>query len=481
LSESALDTLIIGNGIIGLSTALRLCQRAGAQDKIVVVGKRERPGCATLAAAAMMNCFAEVEAGSLDSELERYRFEVSRNAAKRWPDFARELETAAGAAPKTQDAGLYHGGTYIINNTSADDRDEIAFDAIVDALKTYDEPFTFVDPKEVPNYAPEQRYRALRAMHIPNEGWLNPRRMVSLIEHALKTFPNFSFVDDEVERIHATAKEITSVTTRGGVSLSADKYLLASGATSTDLLAASEIDLGIQRIFYGVGVSIQLSSPDFPHKECVRTPNRGLACGLYTVPFLDGSDRPQDNILIGATNFISPVPQQYGRLTSVETLMRGAIEQINHNFYKANLVGVNVGWRPTSQDTLPLIGPTRLSNLVVATGTKRDGLHLSPVISEIIAAMLRGEAVDPRFAAFAPDRKPLRLLTREKAIAKTVRHQINASYQHGFVPAHGPMRKQLEASLRDNLEKLHDQVGAKDWGIPPEMIDMYRYGHARMS
>ena len=42
------------------------------------------------------------------------------------------------------------------------------------------------------------------------------------------------------------------------------------------------------------------------------------------------------------------------------------------------------------------------------------------------------------------------------------------------------MRKQLEASLRDNLEKLHDQVGAKDWGIPPEMIDMYRYGHARM-
>lgn len=31
---------------------------------------------------------------------------------------------------------------------------------------------------------------------------------------------------------------------------------------------------------------------------------------------------------------------------------------------------------------------------------------------------------------------------------------------------------------RDGLERLHDQVGAHDWGIPPEMLDMYRYGHA---
>jgi glycine oxidase len=469
-----LDTLIVGNGIIGLSTAFRLCQRAGAQDKITIVGKRERPGSATLAAAAMMNCFAEIEAGSLETELERYRFEVSRTAARRWPAFAQELEAAAGGA------GLYHPGTYIINNTAADDLDESNFDAIVAVLREFDEPFTFVEPNEVPNYDPEQRFRALRAMHIPNEGWLNPRRLMALLEQALNTFPNVSFVDDEVERIHATTKEITSVTTRGGVSMSADRYLLATGATSTDLLAASGIDLGMQRIFYGVGVSIELGSPDYPHKECVRTPNRGMACGLYTVPYLDGSDRPQNHILIGATNFISPVPCQYGRLTSVEGLMRGAIEQINHNFYRADMIRLNVGWRPTSQDSLPLIGPTRLSNLIVATGTKRDGLHLSPVISEIIAAMLLGEAADRRFAAFAPDRAPLRLLTREKAIAKTVRGQVNAAYQHGFVPAHGPMRKQMEASFRDNLERLHDEVGAKDWGIPPEMIDMYRYGHARM-
>jgi glycine oxidase len=475
-----LDTLIIGNGVIGLSTAFRLCQRASPQDKIVIVGKQDRPGSATLAAAAMMNCFAEVEAGGLDTELERYRFEVSRSAAQRWPGFARELEAAAEASAPEEGGGLYHGGTFIINNTSADDLDELNFDAIVAALQEFDEPFIFVDPKAVPNYDPEQRYRALRAMHIPNEGWLNPRRLVDLLEQALKRFPNLRFIDDEVERIHASTNEIISATTRTGVSLTADKYLLASGATTTDLLALSGIDLGMQRIFYGVGVSIELGSPNHPHKECVRTPNRGLACGLYTVPYLDGSDRPQDHILIGATNFISPVPQQYGRLTSVESLMRGAIEQINHNFYRADMIRVNVGWRPTSQDSLPLIGGTRLSNLVVATGTKRDGLHLSPLISEIISALLLGESVDPRFAAFAPDRAPLRLLTREKAIAKTVRHQINAAYQHGFVPSHGPMRKQLEASFRENLERLHDEVGAKDWGIPPEMTDMYRYGHARM-
>jgi hypothetical protein len=32
--------------------------------------------------------------------------------------------------------------------------------------------------------------------------------------------------------------------------------------------------------------------------------------------------------------------------------------------------------------------------------------------------------------------------------------------------------------FKDGLERLHDHIGAFDWGIPPEMLDMYRYGHA---
>jgi hypothetical protein len=196
------------------------------------------------------------------------------------------------------------------------------------------------------------------------------------------------------------------------------------------------------------------------------------------VPYFQGPNDTNDHVLIGASNFISPVPYQYGRITSVESLMRGAMEQINTNFYRADLVRVNVGWRPTSQDTYPLLGKTSVDNLIIATGTKRDGFHLAPLIAERIVNLLMGESVEERFACFSPERKPIRALTREQAIEKAVRHQMSAAYQHGFVPPLSRMPSQVSQMFKDGLERLHDHIGAFDWGIPPEMLDMYRYGHA---
>jgi hypothetical protein len=120
-----------------------------------------------------------------------------------------------------------------------------------------------------------------------------------------------------------------------------------------------------------------------------------------------------------------------------------------------------------------------MQNLFVATGTKRDGFHMSPLLSDIIAAMMCGEDVDSRFSVFSPERPLIRTLTREQAISKAARHLASASYQHGFVPPHGRMPEQLYRATVDDLSRLHDQIGAIDWGIPPEMLDMYRYGHAK--
>ena len=56
-----MHTVIIGNGIIGLTTAFRLARRAGSKDRVTLIGKKIRPGSATLAAGAMLNSFAEIE------------------------------------------------------------------------------------------------------------------------------------------------------------------------------------------------------------------------------------------------------------------------------------------------------------------------------------------------------------------------------------------------------------------------------------
>jgi hypothetical protein len=110
-------------------------------------------------------------------------------------------------------------------------------------------------------------------------------------------------------------------------------------------------------------------------------------------------------------------------------------------------------------------------------GTKRDGFHLSPILCRDLVRAMRGEPIDAGYAELAPERPLIRNLSREAAIAKGVRHQLNASYQHDFVSAKNRMVEQLAKAYRADLEALHDQVGADSWGVPPELLDMYRHGH----
>lgn len=477
-----MHTIILGNGIIGMSIAFRLLKSSKPNDIITIVGKKSRVCAATFAAPAMLNSFAELEGGSLKSDIDLYRFELSRLATKLWPAFEKEVnETAVIASNyKLSDIDTYESGTYIINNTAADDLDDENFDAIVEGLKKYKEPFSHLSPSDIPNYMPDQKNRAARAIYINSEGWVNPRLLMYKIELVLESHPNVKFIDADVKNLNQINSEVGSAVLDNGEHIIGDKFVLATGANSTEVLNQSNFDVPIQRIFYGVGVSVEIKSPDYQHVKCIRTPNRGLACGLYTAPYKVAQNAPKDHIIIGASNFLSPVPYHHGRLTSVETIMRGAMEQINVNFYRADFVKVNIGWRPTSQDTYPLLGKTSLKNLIVATGTKREGFHLAPIISESIVSILLDKSIDERFLMFSPERKVMRTLTRDEAISKSVRHQMSAAYQHGFQPSINRMPDQIKLMYKDALERLHDQVGAYDWGIPPEMLDMYRYGHAKV-
>jgi glycine oxidase len=482
-----MHTVVIGNGIIGLAIAFRLARRAGSKDRITLIGKKMRPGSATLAAGAMLNSFAEIEKDSLESELDMYRFELSHLATKMWPKFERELIDATGSClpsgcKKCQGfagGGCVDTGTYVVNNTAADDLDDENFDAILKALQDFNEPYRLVNPGDIPNYMPEQRHRATRALYIENEGWFNPRLMVEKLDAALARFPQVSVLEGNVDRLDGGPGGVTAAVLESGDRVLADNFVVATGSTVSSLIEKSKLGIEMQRIFHGIGVSIEIRSSDYPHSKCIRTPNRGLACGIYTVPYFTDPAEPADHILIGASNFVSPEPVSHGRISSVESILNAAIEQVNFNFYRAELIRVNVGCRPTSQDTYPLIGKTSIDNLIIATGTKRDGFHMSPLISEQVASMVYGEKIDDRLAWFSPERSLIRSMTREEAIVKAVRHQMSAAYQHGFSPSKSRMPAQLKEMYRADLERLHDQVGAKDWGIPPEMLDMYRYGHAK--
>ena len=80
---------IIGNGSVGLSLASGLILE-NSQLKISIVGPFSRDNSASMAAAAMLNSFAELEPNCLDLPRDQIKFKASQAASKLWPSFFEE-------------------------------------------------------------------------------------------------------------------------------------------------------------------------------------------------------------------------------------------------------------------------------------------------------------------------------------------------------------------------------------------------------
>ncbi len=456
-------TVVVGNGVLALSLAVELVSRKHPGE-ILVVGQPARPGCATLAAGAMLNSFAELEEGSLDTPIDRTRFDLSREATSAWTSWVGKLRSmGAEVEPRW--------GTVILNNAASNALDDANFNAILAALKDFNEPFEEIDPSSIRGYSPSPRSRAIRAIRLPREGYVNPRDLLSAYERILIASERVKFVPASVTGLRIEDSKIQGVQIEDGEPLTADTVIIANGAGCSRLFAEHLELRDIPRVFYGVGCSLLVNTGDLTPDTVIRTPNRGLACGIYQVPYERGVS------CIGATNFISPEPEFHVRLTSAEALMRAAMDQLNTGYYKAGLAKINIGFRPTSADTYPILGKTRVPGLFVISGTKRDGIHMAPIWAAEMANLIFGAAADPRIDAFRPHRPLIREMTKERAIAKTLRHMLSAAYQHDFELPKMGWERRIEDFLSARIEDVYRETGITDFGIPPELLDMYKYGH----
>ena len=474
-----MKVVIIGNGILALSIAFKLLKNSDSD--ITIVGPSNRFGAATPCAGAMLNSFAELEHGSLDSEASQEYFGMSYLATQQWPDFERELIDYAGdklpsecASCQVLTGGCFSKGTYIINNAMSDQLEDLNYHAIVKGLDDFNEQYSEVDPKDIPNYFPEPRHRALKALYIHNEGWLNPKIVLKKLDNILYTNPRVTYVDQRVTAISESNGNVTSITTESGLLIKGDEFVLANSFGVSELLSGTSFDEVVQPIFSSVGVSLEIKSPDANHTHVIRTPNRGGGCGIYAVPYFKGPGESKNHVLIGASSVVTIKPRFNGRIVSVAHLLHSAINEINLNFYNAELIHTNVGNRPTSLDQYPLLGRAADSNLLIATGTKRDGFHLAPLISDYIYNLICHPKKEDPYKLFSPTRKLIRNISREKAIDALVVGKINEAYQHGFHASSIFQIQQLESDWRRTITEVHDQVGAQSWGIPNQMLGVYR-------
>jgi glycine/D-amino acid oxidase-like deaminating enzyme len=448
---------IVGNGIIGLSVAREL-KKIDKSNVIFVFGYQNRVGAGSMAAAAMLNSFAEIEANYLNHEINQKRFRQSQIATSLWPQVLSSLEDETGMKISS---GL---GTYVISDNRQGSLESENFEAIAEALNRFEEPHTFVDLKDLFGYRPAIEGSAARALYIEREGWVDVAPTINAFEKSLLR-QDVKFVDQEIVNI-VSNKDSGSVRLLdvSGESHEFDKVLFAAGAKTRNFIHHLGGTDNNPYLLFGVGNTIRLKVNDLKQRQVIRTPNRGLACGLYSAPYL------QDELVIGATNYVTDEAKTFPGVEEVHSLLSMAQRELNSELAFAEIKNISTGWRPISSDGVPIIGKTALKNTYICSGTRRDGWHLSSYLSELVAELIYQDETPEELEIYRMNRVPYRFISVKQSIDMCTRHYINGMLQHGLQLPRGGYNKHIQRNYELFFTKLHEDLGLTEYGIPVELV-----------
>jgi glycine oxidase len=373
------DVAVVGAGVIGLASAWRLAQ---AGMTVVVVDPAPGSGASGVAA-GMLAPVTEARLG------EEALLALNHASWARWPAFAAEVE-AAGGRP----VGYRADGTLMVA-LDADDRallDDLAgrhraMGLAVEALRGREARAL------EPGLAPGVRAGLLAA----DERSVDPAALVEALWAASEA-AGVTVVARPVARIVTTpaGDRVTGVALDGGdgAGVEAATVLLAAGTWSASVAGVPDHVRPPVRPIRGQVLTLRQPAGDPLIARTVRGIVRGSS--IYLVPRDDG------RVVIGATveeRGFDTTPTAGGAYE----LLRDALA-IVPGLDDAELVAVRAGLRPGSPDDLPMIGPSGVEGLVVATGHHRNGILLTPVTAEAVAALLTGGAVPAEAAACDPRR-----------------------------------------------------------------------------
>lgn len=454
------DVLIIGNGVLGLSTAFFLLTQE-PNLKVAVLGPHKRSGAATVAAGAMLGCFGEVTEGNLSSDAGKIKHKVCYEAAKAWPRWVQHINKKLDA----QHAVSIEKGTYVIVNTISGNLDDENYLAMIRSLQEYKEPYETLEPADIPGMDPIENCRAERAIYIPNEGTINPYQLLESLQAIVVQSKHGELIDDTVTQLHLSGDKINYVETKSGKKIVAKKILIATGSFTQKLLdQIPALKNRIPKVISGVGISLLVEQCRLPIPKLIRSVNRAGACGLHVLP-------RNNQLYVGATNNLSLTPLTAPRMGYMHFLIQCAIEQINQTIHSSKIISWTVGNRPVTLDTFPLIGATSIPNLWILAGTYRDGLHYSPISSQIIAAQMLGKKseYEPLVDLFKPERLPIQSMTRAEAINEAVLHYTSGAYEHGMKLPRIGWDHVFSEMIRTKIENLMDELDT-DYVVTPDIL-----------
>jgi glycine oxidase len=367
------DVAIIGGGIIGSSIAFELA----AEKLDVVLLDREEPGRgASWAAAGMLS-------PGPDSPEALPLVPLAKESLQLYPQFIGRIEEAS--EPFMHFAS--NGALQVFSGPRAEiDRDKMVSD--FQRLGIEIEPVPLETAREMES---SMSPNAHAAAWLPRESTVDPRSLMDAILAALR--------HREVEIRAGCA--VTSISRHGaacsgviagGENVKAKFVIVAAGCHSASLASenAAENDwLSRYAPTHPVrGQMLALRSNEHPLRRVLRS-DRG-----YLVP------RHEGRIVAGST--LEDVGFKKSLTAGgIRKILDAAIELVP-NIADAQIVETWAGLRPGSPDKLPIIGPTDIEGLFIATGHYRNGILLAPATAKLVRDWIRSGHMPASAEIFSP-------------------------------------------------------------------------------
>jgi glycine oxidase len=359
------DVAIIGGGIIGASIAFELA----AEKLDVILLDRQRPGReASWAAAGMLS-------PGPDSPDALPLVPLAKESMRLYPEFVAAVEALSGKS-----VAFARNGTIEIFTSTHGETERDEFVAQHRALGLAIEPVSIdAARKAEPTVGPAAR----AAAWLPQEATLDPRLLTEAVLAAAQGRGVQVHPDAAVTSVQVEGNRCTGVVANGS-SVTAKCVVVAAGCFSggIDLLARYAPTHPVR------GQMLALRPKTKIIGRTLRS-NHG-----YLVPRADG------RIIAGSTLEDAGF-EKYLTPSGIQKILAGVLELVPA-LANAQLIDAWAGLRPGTPDNLPVLGPTDIRGLYVATGHYRNGILLAPVTAKLLCDWILGKTVSTNTEAFSP-------------------------------------------------------------------------------
>ena len=358
---------------MGLGIAWRLAQSG---CPVTVYDRAEAGRGASWAAAGMLAAAVETEPG------EEKLLALTLESQRLWPDFARELEAASGISIDYRDEG-----TMVVALTR-DDAEQLRF--TYEFQKSLGLELSWLSGADARRREPHLRPGIPGAVLSLRDHQVENRLLGRALAEAARRAGAVLYEHCPVREVEFAHERACGVMTERGHDR-ADVVVLAAGAWSREIGGIPRSHLPPVRPIKGQMLALRMD-PKAPLLRHVMW----LPRGGYLVPRRDG------RLIVGGTveerGFDDSVTAG-GLLALIEGAWRAvpAIEELP-------LDEAWVGFRPGSRDDAPMLGPSGIDRLVIATGHHRNGILLTPITAQSISAYILTGRMPQSAESFDPGR-----------------------------------------------------------------------------